>query len=160
MFGERTERVRDLLKELLRDTKDLLLDRVDEIFTAVRRDYLAALGGGASKYGEIMPKAQRLIRKEILDLIDGVEGFFAPAVDDGNESTALKEKQGDVDEQMVMDSSREETKDEVTEAMAEAGTGVESSAVPRNLDEYQINDSPKSAATSIGLDDSAISFDT
>jgi len=79
MFRESTDSVRDLLKELLRGTKNMLEDRVDEVFTAVRRDYLTALGGGAAKFGDVMPKPQRLIRKEILDVIDGREAFFERA---------------------------------------------------------------------------------
>jgi len=76
MFRESTESVRDLLKELLGETKNMLEDRVDEVFTVVRRDYLTALGGGAAKFGDVIPKPQRLIRKEILDVIDGTEAFI------------------------------------------------------------------------------------
>jgi len=42
----------------------------------MRRDYRSVLGGGDLPQGEILPKAERLMRKAIMDKIDKVEKIF------------------------------------------------------------------------------------
>jgi len=77
MFQRSADEVADRLRAMIRRTKEELDEKVDEIFLAMRRDYRSVLGGGdVQQEGQLLPKAQRLVRKEVLHIIRGVEKKF------------------------------------------------------------------------------------
>ena len=76
MFQQSVNNVRDLLKKLLRDLEARMNDKTDEVFVSVKRDYRAVLGGGDAPQGQILPKSERLSRKEVLRIIGGIEAQF------------------------------------------------------------------------------------
>ncbi len=75
MFQQSADEARRRLLEMAHEARERMSDRVDEVFVAMRRDYRAVLGGGETK-GEVLPKAQRLLRKEIMTTLEGVEKLF------------------------------------------------------------------------------------
>ena len=73
MFQSSVDNVRNRLNAMVKDLESTMLDKVDEVFVMVRRDYNSVLGEGESpQAGELLPKTQRLVRKEIMRIIDGV----------------------------------------------------------------------------------------
>ena len=72
MFQRSVDEVRIRLDNMIKKVREELDDRVDEIFIQIRRDYRSVLGGGdVPKDGQLLPKAQRLVRKEVLHVIEG-----------------------------------------------------------------------------------------
>ena len=76
MFQRSADEVRNLLQRMVRTLQQTLDERADEIFLAMRRDYRAVLGGGDLPQGELLPKAQRLMRKAVMSKIESVEKIF------------------------------------------------------------------------------------
>ena len=76
MFQSSANEVRNLLKQMVKTLQETLDEKADEIFLAVRRDYRSVLGGSDLPQGEILPKAQRLMRKEVMGKIEKVEKTF------------------------------------------------------------------------------------
>lgn len=85
MFKRACERVEAALNESCLLVKKWMGERVQELFTAMRRDYIRVLGNGQGDLGAVMPREQRLLRREVVslvttsdkafkDVIDGVEG--------------------------------------------------------------------------------------
>lgn len=84
MFQESADEVRNRLKTLVQDVEETMSNRVDEVFIAMRRDYRSVLGGGDDVQGQVLPKAQRIMRKEVSGVIDGVEEIFKNMMDADN----------------------------------------------------------------------------
>lgn len=76
MFQRSADEVRSLLQQMVRTLQQTLDERADEVFLAMRRDYRSVLGGGDLPQGELLPKAQRLMRKEVMDKINRAERIF------------------------------------------------------------------------------------
>lgn len=79
MFQQSADEADRRLIKMVRDTGETMSDRMDEVFVAMRRDYRSVLGGGDTQ-GEILPKSQRLLRKEVMTTLDGVEKLFKMAL--------------------------------------------------------------------------------
>lgn len=78
MFQSSAENVRSRLSVMLKELEVLMNDKADEVYIAMRRDYNSVLGGGeVPQNGEILPKTQRLVRKEMMQIIDGAEKVFS-----------------------------------------------------------------------------------
>ena len=77
MFQSSAENVESKLNVMLKELEVYMNDKTDEVYIAMRRDYNSVLGGGdVPQNGEILPKTQRLVRKEMIRIIDGVEKVF------------------------------------------------------------------------------------
>ena len=76
MFQRSADEVRALLKQMVKTLKETLDEKADEIFLAMRRDYRSVLGGSDLPQGELLPKAQRLMRKEVMGKLGKVEKIF------------------------------------------------------------------------------------
>ena len=76
MFQRSADEVRNLLKQMVKTLQETLDEKADEIFLAMRRDYRSVLGGGDLPHGELLPKAQRLMRKEVMGKIGKAEKIF------------------------------------------------------------------------------------
>ena len=78
MFQSSAENVKSRLSIMLKELEAFMNDKADEVYLAMRRDYNSVLGGGeVPQNGDILPKAQRLVRKEMMQIIDGVEKVFS-----------------------------------------------------------------------------------
>ena len=101
MFQQSAENVRNKLLDLVRETEELMKDKADEAFISIKRDYRIGLGGhDVQRDGELLPRTQRAVRKEIKRILDGAEEAFMNAVglereedDGGKEDT----DRGDMD---------------------------------------------------------------
>ena len=78
MFQSSAENVKSRLSVMLKELEVYMNDKADEVYLAMRRDYNSVLGGGEiPRNGEILPKTERLVRKEMMRIIDGVEKVFS-----------------------------------------------------------------------------------
>ncbi len=81
MFDDAVEHVRGLIKTMLKEVKDILLNKVDAVFMAIERDYTTVIiGQEQGKSKEVLPRDQRLMRKAVLEFIDHSETAFKQAV--------------------------------------------------------------------------------
>ncbi|KAL8709619.1 MAG: hypothetical protein Q9220_005711 [cf. Caloplaca sp. 1 TL-2023] len=76
MFQECVDNVQHQLFAMIKSHEQQLGDRVDETFLAIRRDYLSVLGPSGVPQGELLPKSQRILRAQVLKLLDTVENAF------------------------------------------------------------------------------------
>lgn len=77
MFQSSAENVKTRLSTMVKELEVYMNDKADEVYIAMRRDYNSVLGGGeVPQNGEILPKTQRLVRKEMMRIIGGVEKAF------------------------------------------------------------------------------------
>lgn len=93
MFPHSCEEVRTKLKAMLRQVEELMGNKADEVFVAISRDYRSVLGGSDAPQGEMMPRWQRTMRKEVKTVIDRAEKIFKRAAgieveDDDDEAAA------------------------------------------------------------------------
>lgn len=79
MFQQSADEAERRLMEMIKKLSETMSDRVDEVFIAMRRDYRSVLSGGDSK-GEVLPKSQRLLRKDVREILEGVERLFKKAL--------------------------------------------------------------------------------
>ncbi len=105
MFQSSAENVQNRLGVMLKELEVDMNDKADEVYIAMRRDYNSVLGGGeVPQNGEILPKTQRLVRREMIRIIDGVEKMFKEIAgldvkdeDDGEEDKNHAHSSGDED---------------------------------------------------------------
>ena len=78
MFQDSADTVQKRLQAMLKDAKELMGERTEEVFAQVRRDYRSIVGGdkASSVEGEMLPRGQRLARRGVMKVIDGVERAF------------------------------------------------------------------------------------
>lgn len=79
MFELSADEAKRRLIEMIEGASMTMSDRIDEVFVAMRRDYRSVLGGGDTQ-GEILPKSQRILRKQVMTTLDGVEQLFKIAL--------------------------------------------------------------------------------
>lgn len=79
MFQQSADEAQRRLMEMIEEVIMTMSDRMDEVFVAMRRDYRSVLGGGDTQ-GEMLPKSQRLLRKQVIATLDGVEKLFKTAL--------------------------------------------------------------------------------
>ena len=104
MFQSSAENVKSRLSIMLKELEAFMNDKADEVYLAMRRDYNSVLGGGeVPQNGEILPKAQRLVRKEMMQIIDGVEKVFSKIA-----GLEFKNEEDDDDNKKVAHSSDDE----------------------------------------------------
>lgn len=80
MFQASADKVKISLVQLVKTVEEQLGDKTEEVFVSMRRDYRAVLGAGDVKEGEILPRNQRLCRKEIKSVIEGIQKIFERVV--------------------------------------------------------------------------------
>lgn len=110
MFQESADEVQKRLKKLVQSVEETMSNRVDEVFIAMRRDYRSVLGGEEVAQGQVLPKAQRLMRKEVLRIIETVESLFQKVVD--GEAEKMQDDEEGVDSLLdsVMDGEGDDMK--------------------------------------------------
>lgn len=82
MFQVSADDVRKKLVALIAEVEELMKDKADEVFVNIKRDYRVGLGGyDVRKDGDILPRRQRTLHKEIKRILDGAEEAFMNALD-------------------------------------------------------------------------------
>lgn len=108
MFAASAENVKARLSVMLKELEVSMNDKADEVYLAMRRDYNSVLGGGdVPQTSEILPKTQRLVRKEMMRIIDGVEKTFMKIV-----GLEVQDDDDEEDSHRVVGKSEEEEEDE------------------------------------------------
>ena len=148
MFQDSADEARSRLKGMMREVEETMSNRVDEVFVAMRTDYSAALGSNHNQ-GEILPRQQRLLRNEVMGIIEGVEKSFRGAFgqeikdDNGEQEEEARPMKSEADEPIADQdqcytipslppiSELNETQGFFIKA-ASAGAEPEAIAVPRN----------------------------
>ncbi|KAL8652063.1 MAG: hypothetical protein Q9226_004426 [Calogaya cf. arnoldii] len=108
MFKASADEVRNQLKAMVKDAEETLADKTDKVFIQIKRDYRTVLGGEDIPQGEVIPRVQRLVRKEIKKTIEGAERMMnvvlghevedlPDPVEDEDEQDAKSEPEDDVD---------------------------------------------------------------
>ena len=108
MFQASANNVRNRLLDLVKHVDDLMSDKTNEVFIQMRRDYRSIVGGAnVPQDGEMLSKDQRLARKAVMSVIQGIEVVFMKVAglsvkDDGednkDEKSALSDDDEDEDE--------------------------------------------------------------
>lgn len=76
MFKNSAANVETRLRGMIKEVEGSMSDKTDEVFTLMRRDYRSVIGGDVPQQGQILPRDQRLVRKDVMKLIKGVEKAF------------------------------------------------------------------------------------
>lgn len=76
MFQNSAANVETRLRGMIKDVEGSMSDKTDEVFTLMRRDYRSVIGGDVPQQGQILPRDQRLVRKDVMRVIKGVERAF------------------------------------------------------------------------------------
>ena len=133
MFEASAAKVKDSLGGLIKTVEEQLGEKTDEVFVSVRRDYRAVLGAGEAQEGQILPRPQRLCRKEIKGVIEGVKKIFEKVIngeldeddsktgDVGDEEDDEEGEDRDVDE----DEAKTDPDSTATEALKVKGDEAE-----------------------------------
>ena len=70
MFGSSTETVQGKITTILKEVFEQLDLSIDDIFTSMKRDYLQHVTGINSASEERLPREQRKMRKDVLDIVN------------------------------------------------------------------------------------------
>lgn len=101
MFAESAEAAQKRLEALVKQVEAMMSKRVMEVFVAMRRDYRSVLGGVEETQGELLPKAERLMRKELIRILGDIERIFTDVLDGKvGESACLEEEEEQVKKEM------------------------------------------------------------
>ncbi|CAO1602122.1 hypothetical protein XANCAGTX0491_005753 [Xanthoria calcicola] len=111
MFKASADEVRNQLEDMVSSVEETLADKTDEVFMQIKRDYRSVLGGEDLPQGEVLPRVQRLVRKETKKTIGGVERLMKIAV--GLEVEDLPDDVKDEDEVMERHHEDEDAADSV-----------------------------------------------
>lgn len=112
MFQNSANEVRERLNQMITDQRAIMSERADQVFIAVRRDYGSALSDGGA-CGELLPKTQRLVRHEVMSIIEQVESTFKKIIEGDSENSNENDKNGH--ESPTRESPQGEEVDAVTE---------------------------------------------
>jgi hypothetical protein len=82
MFNDATATVRQNLDKMCKNLQSTMESKVDEIFDAMRRDYLTVLGGAQFTQDAVMSKEERAFRADIKTLLSGVDNMFKEFTDE------------------------------------------------------------------------------
>lgn len=110
MFQESADNVENRLRDMIQDVEVLMSDKTDEVFALMRRDYRSIVGGGdVPQDGQILPRDQRLVRKDVMTVIKGVEkAFMSVAELSAKDEEAEEDEEDEEDEHQSSSGKREE----------------------------------------------------
>lgn len=96
MFRQSTDEVRTRLARMVVALEETMSNKADEVHLMLRRDYSAVLGGPEIPSGEMMPKWQRDLRRDVLAVVEGSESAFKrlAGVEEGAEDEGEGEEAG------------------------------------------------------------------
>jgi hypothetical protein len=80
MFHDATRTVKLHLDNLCRALEEVMEERADEIFVKMQLDYKRVLGGGEIQVdpGALLPKSERALRAEVMEILRSVHAQFEP----------------------------------------------------------------------------------
>ena len=109
MFQKSAGNVRKKLVDLIGEVEEFMKEKADEVFVNIKRDYRVGLGGhDVQNDGDILPRTQRAVRKEIKRILDGAEEAFIIALNleiEENDGGKDDSERGDMDVEGPCDGS-------------------------------------------------------
>lgn len=115
MFGAATQTVTGHLNQMCKALEEKMLEKVDEIFLGMKRDYMQVLGGITTDQTETLPKDERTLRAEIRYILLTVDGQFESIASGEIEDIEVGESKTDDEEEeplegtaLVFDSAPQE----------------------------------------------------
>lgn len=122
MFHDATLTVQRHLDLMCKALEDLMEEKADEIFIAMKRDYQRALGGGLQTHFDqaaVLPKSERVLRAEVMELLKTIDAQFEPIsrgeINEDEAPTASQEQPifvNDDEEESAFESARESVRPE------------------------------------------------
>jgi uncharacterized protein YeeX (DUF496 family) len=79
MFSDSTNAVQKLLRKLIKDIENFLLEKADQVFMSVKRDYESAVLGRQAATHQL-PRERRQIRADVNNIIESAELIFQKVV--------------------------------------------------------------------------------
>jgi len=76
MFYEATKTVKHHLDDMCKKLEDVMEECADEIYVKLKAGYMRVLGGVQINQAEIMPREERALRAEIMEILRGVDAQF------------------------------------------------------------------------------------
>jgi hypothetical protein len=80
MFDDCVNHVRNLIDKLLKETREQLLEKVDAVYLAIEREYTSVVIGQDTGSSGALPREQRVLRKNVLEIVDSADLKFQQAV--------------------------------------------------------------------------------
>ncbi|KAF2503115.1 hypothetical protein BU16DRAFT_29835 [Lophium mytilinum] len=164
MFRDATDTVKERLSKMVETVDESMRERGDAIFENMRRDYMAILGGVHIRPGEVMPRAERMLRKNVLDFLLSADDHFKAVLDgevdeiveEAKDEPAEEDKESDFEEMQDDDEDMDDVNDDETASRAaSAATGPSNSheETSRNDNSTRVSDfgysAPKSTVPSV-----------
>ena len=79
MFRESVDEVKTRLDRMCEAVAASMVDRADDVYQAMSRDYLSVMGGSKLPEGQVMPRWERKLRADVLKIIEGREQIVSEA---------------------------------------------------------------------------------
>lgn len=99
MFHSSSEAVRKALLKLFNGVKEAMLDKADEVYVLMQRDYLTLVG---VERGTVrMSREERATRREVDDVIAGADTHFSRVLEADLEDLKARQQQGDAEADAV-----------------------------------------------------------
>jgi hypothetical protein len=114
MFRESTEEVKKHLKQMCGQVEEQMMNKADEVFVLMRRDYMTVITGQHMPQGHVMPKWERSMKAEIAKLIQEREDA-AEKEENPNRSTSEADLDETADQARSPAPQKAEPDNEVTE---------------------------------------------
>jgi hypothetical protein len=130
MFHQATLTIQHHLDELCKVLEDVMEEKADEIYVKMKADYMRVLGGVQISAEALMPKEERALKANIMNILRSVDAQFEPIVkgetiaEDAINSAVAEAEQRSVDgyDDSAFESAREEINDFVMDGNDDAMT--------------------------------------
>jgi hypothetical protein len=117
MFSDSTNAVQKLLRKLIKDIEDFLLEKADQVFISVKRDYESVVLGRQAATHQL-PREQRQVRADVNNIVEGTELIFKQAV--GLEPETPEQAVEDLEEKNAPAKAEEAVQDVTTDGIENA----------------------------------------
>lgn len=128
MFSSCASEMRDLLKKLLATIENRFMEKLEELFRIIERDYVAALTGSTHRTPALVPEAELHIRQSMMEILDKAQHSLREALQDP--SVVLKTVKSEPGTSEVVESEIEDDDDSdviiLSDSDGEDGAGEDS----------------------------------
>ena len=131
MFRYATEAVKQRLTQMCRAVEEQMSNKADEVFLQMRRDYMTTIGGAQLSQGDLMSKAERTMRKDVLSILDDADGQFKAVLK--GEVEVVKEEEADHDSEQQGENNDNDDSDANSNVKEEEMPHAESSSAAASL---------------------------
>lgn len=83
MFRTATQIVQEKLSKMCKVVEEQMTDKIDAVFVSMQRDYIQVLGNNPNGAGQLLPKWERSMRRNVEEVIVKSEQAFKEVIDEG-----------------------------------------------------------------------------